>query len=77
MAKLLARSGAAGKGKLSLKARNDEGRGQTALPTGLAALLAGGAGATAQVVASDGACFELGATRVKTAEPARFDAAAP
>jgi hypothetical protein len=75
--KLLAKSGAAGKGKLSLKARNDAGRGQSSLPTGLAAALAGGGGATAQVVASDGACFELSATRVKRAEATRFDASAP
>jgi len=77
VAKLLARGGAAGKGKLSLKARNDAGRGQASLPTGLSAALAGGTGATAQLVASDGACFELAATRVKRAEAARFDASAP
>jgi hypothetical protein len=77
VAKLLAKSGAAGKGKLSLKARNDADRGQASLPTGLAGVLAGGAGATAQLVASDGACFELAATRVKRAEAARFDASAP
>jgi hypothetical protein len=77
VAKLVARSGAAGKGKLSLKGRNHSARGQASLPTGLAAALAGGAGATAQLVASDGACFELAATRVKRAEAARFDASAP
>jgi hypothetical protein len=75
--KLVAKSGAAGKGKLSLKGRNQTARGQASLPTGLAAALAGGGGATAQLVASDGVCFELAATRVKRAEPARFDASAP
>jgi hypothetical protein len=75
--KLLARSGAAGKGKLSLQGRNNAARGQASLPTGLAAALAGGPGATAQLVASDGACFELRATRVKKAEANRFDGSAP
>ena len=77
VATLLAKSGAAGKGKLSLKARNDAGRGLSALPTGLTGALAGATGATIQVVASDGACFELAATRIKRAEAARFDASAP
>jgi hypothetical protein len=75
--KLLARSGAAGKGKLAVRGANDTRRGELSLPTGLAGALAGGAGATAQIVASDGACFELSATRVKKAQPDRFDASAP
>ena len=74
--KLALKGGAAGKGKLSLKAGNDARKGRTSLPTGLAAAL-DAAGATLQLTASDGACFELTATRVKKAEPALFDASAP
>jgi len=75
--RLAARGGAAGKGRLSLKAGNQAAKGRTFLPTGLAAALADGTGATLQVVASDGDCFELAATRVKKAEPTLFDASAP
>ena len=55
--KLVAKGGAAGKGSLSLQGRNNQPKGQTDLPTGAAALLAGETSATLQLLASDGACF--------------------
>jgi hypothetical protein len=74
--KLVAKGGAAGKGKLAAKGRNDARAGEASLPTGLAAALAAGGGATVQV-ASEGACFDLAATKVKRAQPTLFDASAP
>jgi hypothetical protein len=75
--KLVVKGGAAAKGKLSASARNAAAKGQTALPTGLAAALAGQTSARVQAVAGGGACFELHAGAVKRADGARFSAAAP
>jgi FG-GAP repeat len=75
--KLVAKGGAAGKGKLSASARNAAAKGQAALPTGLAAALAGRTSARVQAVAGGGACFELRTSMVKRADGARFVAAAP
>jgi hypothetical protein len=77
VAKLVARAGAAGKGKLTAQARNRMAKGQTALQTGLAAALADDAAATAQVKASDGACFELRNAGVSKAGPGLFQASLP
>ena len=74
--KIAAKGGAAGKGKLSLAARNKASKGQTALPA-LAGGLAGAASATVQVVASDGACFELLLGNVKQGESDRFLGSGP
>jgi hypothetical protein len=77
VASVVAKGGAAGKGKLSVAARDKASKGQTSLPTGIAARLAGTPSARAQVLASDGACFELGATTVRKADGTVFDAVAP
>jgi cysteine-rich repeat protein len=52
-----AKSGAAGKGGVSVRGGNKEKKGQTALPTGLAAALNGSSQAEVQVVTSDAQCF--------------------
>jgi hypothetical protein len=57
-------AGDAGKGKVRALAKNDAAKGQNALPTGIAAALAGSPQATVQVLADDGGCFELVATDV-------------
>lgn len=73
--RLLLKGGAAGRSSVLLKARNDAGRGQTSLPSGIAAALAGSAGATAQLVADDGsACLSLGLGRVSASSPILFKA---
>jgi hypothetical protein len=74
---LSAGSGPAGKGKLQLKAGNNEAKGQTALPTGLAAALQGTASATVQLLASDAQCFEADLATVKKADGVQFKAQAP
>jgi hypothetical protein len=76
VAKLTAKGGDAGKGKLSVSARNKASKGQIALPA-LAAGLAGQTSATAQVATSDGACFELALSEVKQADVDAFKASGP
>lgn len=63
--KLLGKSGAEGKGLSIVIGRNNEKKGQTALPTGLAAALEASASATMQLEASDGRCFSSGLDDVK------------
>ena len=60
ISKLRLLSGAAGKGKADAKGRNNAGKGQVALPTGVASSLAGQTAVTVQMIASDGLC--VGAT---------------
>ncbi|HEY2773781.1 MAG TPA: right-handed parallel beta-helix repeat-containing protein [Candidatus Binatia bacterium] len=52
------KTGAAGRPKILLKAKNDSGAGYANLPTGIAAALAGSASATVEIFTSDtGPCF--------------------
>jgi cysteine-rich repeat protein len=74
--KISAKGGADGKGKIVWSAANKVAKGQTDLPL-LAAGLVGASSATAQVVASDGACFELPIIDVKKAEAALFQGGTP
>jgi cysteine-rich repeat protein len=76
VSKIAAKGGADGKGKIALAARNKAAKGQTALPA-IAAGLAGATSATVQVVASDGACFELPIANVKKAELDLFSGTGP
>ena len=55
MLRLLLKAGDAGKSKAVAKAKNNAGKGQTALPLGTAAALAGSSGATVQLFGSDAA----------------------
>jgi hypothetical protein len=74
--KLSAKGGADQKGKLSVSARNNVAKNQTALPA-LAAALAGETSARVQVTTSDAGCFDLELGSVKRAEADRFQASAP
>jgi hypothetical protein len=75
--KIQAKAGFAGKGKLVVQAANRANKGQTALPTGLAAALEGDASATVRVFASDGACFEATLATVQKSDGVQFKAKAP
>src|SRR6185369_3135065 len=55
--KILMQSGPSGRGRLLMKAGNAAGKHQTSMPVGFSGHLSGTTLATAQVVASDGACF--------------------
>ena len=75
--KLSFKSGAAGKGKLQLQAGNNAKKGQTALPTPVAALLAGETAPRLQLVASDASCFDATLGNVKKADGTQVKAKAP
>jgi cysteine-rich repeat protein len=75
--KVVAKGGAAGKGAVSLQGRNNQSKGQTDLPTGAAADLAGETSATLQMLVSDGACFSAELTSVQKAEGGQFKAKTP
>jgi hypothetical protein len=75
--KLSFASGKAGKGKIKLSAGNKAAKGQTELPTGIAASLAGATAALVQVFASDGTCFEAALGTVKKADGVSFSAVTP
>ena len=67
------RAGPGDRGKLQLRARNNERKGQTALPTGIAAALEGNGSARVQVLPDDGgACFDGVVDRVKKANGSTF-----
>jgi hypothetical protein len=75
--KLSASSGPAGKGKLQLQAGNNAGKGQSALPTGLATALQGAGSATLQVLTSDAQCYEAALSTVQKADGVQFKAKVP
>jgi hypothetical protein len=69
------KSGPLGASKLGLKAKNAASKGQTQLPTGIAAALAGSTRATVQVHGSDlPQCFSATLDDVSSADPALFKA---
>ena len=75
---IVAKSGAAGKGSVKLKGANRASKGQTSLPTGIAAALqAPNAGATLQVVTDDAGCFESVLTNVTRNSAQQFSARLP
>jgi cysteine-rich repeat protein len=75
--KLSLKGGDAGKGAATLSAANRADRGQSALPTGIAAALQGAASATVQVHTGVPTCFEARLGTVKQATPERFQASGP
>jgi len=75
--KLTLQGGAPSQPRLVLKGANDAAHGHTALPTGLAAALAGSASATAQLIASDAGCFSLDTPTVRQADGLTFRAGCP
>jgi YVTN family beta-propeller protein/cysteine-rich repeat protein len=74
MRKLVVKGGDAGKSKALVKAKNTAGLGQSALPTGIAAALAGSASATIQLVSSDASCLSITLDQVSRAQPTFFRA---
>jgi hypothetical protein len=71
---LALKGGAAGKSSLACVAANKEAKGQTALPTGIAAALQDATSVTLQVRISDGACFSRTLTQITKQESDRFKA---
>jgi hypothetical protein len=76
---LLLKSGAPGKGKVVAKAKNDAAKGSTAMPTGVAASLAGNGSASAvvQLRIDGGGCMGGTAQRVRQSTDRLFKATAP
>jgi hypothetical protein len=66
--------GAAGRSSLALGAANRAAKGENALPTGIAALLATTSEVTLQVHTSDAACFGATLSEVTRQDPDRFKA---
>lgn len=75
--KISVAGGASGKGKLQVQAGNKAKKGQTALPTGLTAVLAGETSARLQLRTSDAACFEAVLGNVVKSDATQFKAKAP
>jgi len=67
-------SGAAGKGKADSIGKNNAGKGQTALPTGVASALSGNTAATIQMITSDGLCVGATMNEVKIDDGFRYTA---
>jgi len=75
--KIVGKGGDPGKGSIQAKGKNNAAKGQTALPTGIAALLASDTKATVQILTDDAACFTGTATTVQKADGLVFKAKAP
>jgi len=67
-------AGVAGKGKADSIGKNNAGKGQTALPTGVASALSGNIAATIQMVTSDGLCVGATMNEVKIDDGFRYSA---
>lgn len=74
---IVLKAGPAGKGIAKTFGANDATKGQTALPTGVAAALAGQTQATVQVVTDDTNCFGAMLTSIKKNTAERFLATVP
>jgi hypothetical protein len=68
------KGGGAGKSSLALSAANNAKKGQTALPTGIAAALADATSVTLQVHTSEGGCFAAAPSEITKQEADRFKA---
>jgi hypothetical protein len=69
--------GDTGKGKASISGKNNEDKGLTSLPSGIAPELLGSTQATVQILSSDAGCVEAILTDVSAADGARFGAGTP
>jgi hypothetical protein len=67
-------AGDAGKGKADAAGANNVKNGQTALPTGVAAALAGNTHPTIQMVTSDGLCIGATMTEAKKDDGVQYQA---
>ncbi len=70
--KIIKLKGGSGSGTLLVKAANNQFKGQVAMPTGIAAALAGDTSATIQIQSSDAQCFSAGLTNITKAETLLF-----
>jgi hypothetical protein len=74
---IIGKSGVPTKGQIQAKGQNNAGKGQTALPTGVAAALQNNTQATVQILTSDASCFGATFTHVTKADGLQFQAAVP
>ncbi len=70
--KIIKLKGGSGSGTVLVKAANNLFKGQVAMPTGIAAALAGDTSATIQLQSSDAQCFSATLTDIKKAETLLF-----
>jgi hypothetical protein len=76
-AKITGKGGAPNKGQSQAKGQSTATKGQTALPTGVAAALKNNTQATVQILTSDASCFGATFTRVTKADGLQFKAVVP
>jgi hypothetical protein len=77
IAKISGKGGDPTKGQIQTKGQNNAAKGQTALPTGVAAALQNNTQATVQIVTSDASCFGETFTNVTRADGLEFKAVLP
>jgi hypothetical protein len=75
--KITGKGGDPTKGQIQTKGQNNAPKGQTALPTGVAAALQNNTQATVQILTSDASCFSATFTNVTEADGLEFKAALP
>ena len=75
--KISGKSGEPNKGKVDAKGQNNASKGQTSLPTGIAAALQANSQATVQILTSDASCFGATMTKVTKADGLQFKAELP
>jgi hypothetical protein len=71
------KAGDAGKGKVEVKGKRNEPKGQTALPTGVAPQLAGDTSATVQLHSNDAGCVTGDIVEIKDNTPILFKGQTP
>lgn len=71
---IVAAGGQQGRGKLVVKARNDERKGQASMPLGMTAALQLSGSVTVRALTSDGDCFGATLIDIRSAEPTTFRA---
>jgi len=77
ISKITGKGGDPTKGQIQTKGQNNATKGQTALPTGVAAALQNNTQATVQILTSDASCFSATFTNVTQADGLQFKAAVP
>jgi hypothetical protein len=75
--KIRGRGGDVAKGQIQAKGRNNVVKGQTSLPTGIAAALLNETQVTVQILTSDASCFGSTLTNVRVADGLQFKAQEP
>jgi hypothetical protein len=77
ISKIIGKGGDPTKGQIQTKGQNNAPKGQTALPTGVAAALQNNTQATVQILTSDASCFGATFTNVTEADGLEFKAVLP